>query len=325
MLLVFSCVLLHELGHALAARRYGIKTRDIVLLPIGGVARLERMPEKPQQEMVVAIAGPLVNVVIAGILFTLVGWHHSIIEAIERGGLPETLLLVNVVMIAFNLIPAFPMDGGRMLRAGLALAMPYPRATRIASTVGQGIAVLFGLVALFPKELTHGLIDQPPMTLMFIALFVFIAASEERKSVDKRTTLAGLPVRDAMVTDFRWLEVSDPLQRAIDFLMSGSQQDFPVLEQGVPIGILTRSDLVRGLKQHGAAAPVGSVIRRELEFAEAFEPLEAAIQRMRAQARSALPVLHHGGLVGLITLDTIGDLLTVRDALRRHQGGASVA
>ena len=315
LLLIFACVLLHELGHALAARRYGIKTRDIVLLPFGGVARLQRMPEKPQQEIVVALAGPAVNVVIASVLYVVMGGFRGPLTEFDfQGGMLPTLLAVNVMMVLFNMIPAFPMDGGRVLRAVLALGMPYARATSIASTVGQGIALLFGILGLFSNN----------VMLMFIALFVFLAASEERAVVQTRASLSGLAVEAAMVTDFRSLDLRDPLQRAVDFLMSGSQQDFPVLDGALPVGMLTRGDLVMALQRHGAGVPVGEVIRRDSDYAEAREPLETAIQRMRERSRSALPVLHHGGLVGLITLENVGDLLVVRDALRRYAGEKAV-
>ena len=311
LLLIFTCVLLHELGHALAARRYGIQTRDITLLPIGGIARLERMPDKPQQEIVVALAGPAVNVVIATALYLLSsGVDRPMAETAMRGGIVESLFLVNVVMVIFNMVPAFPMDGGRVLRALLALRVSYARATQIASLIGQGIALMFGLLGLFTNN----------VALMFIALFVFLAASEERAIVQTRASLTGLPVRAAMVTDFHALDVRDPLQRAVELLMAGSQQDFPVLDGGSLAGILTRSDLVQALQRHGSEAAVGDVIRPEKEYADASEPLQDALQRMRERARSALPVVQHGDLVGLITLENVGDLLVVRDALRRYAG-----
>ena len=257
-LLIFACVLLHELGHALAARRYGIKTRDIILLPIGGLARLQRMPDKPLQEIVVALAGPAVNLLIALALRAFVpGLDRPLLEMASGGGLVESLLVVNIAMLGFNLIPAFPMDGGRVLRAVLALWLPYVQATRIASTIGQAIALLFGLLGLFNNN----------VMLMFVALFVFLAAAEERALIQ--------------------------------------------------LGILNRADLVMALQQHGVDVPVGEVLRHDDEYADAAEPLEDAIQRMRERGRSALPVLHQGGLVGLITLENVGDLLVVRDALRR--------
>jgi len=312
LLLVFACVLLHELGHALAARRYGIVTRDIILLPIGGVARLMRMPERPQQEIVVAIAGPAVNVAIAVLLaLILVGLGHPLVLPTLGGGLLEALLLVNLWMVLFNLVPAFPMDGGRVLRALLALQLPYARATRIAAGIGQGIALLFGLFGLWQ--------NQPG--LMFIGLFVFLAAAEERALVQTRASLAGVPVGAAMLTDFYKLDARDPLRRAAEYLVAGSQQDFPVLDGEAPIGVLTRDDLIRGIQGRGAESPVGEALRRDGQYAEANEPLEETVARMRAHGRSALPVLRSGRLVGLITLENIGDVLLVRDALKRYAGG----
>lgn len=312
LLLIFACVLLHELGHALTARRFGIATKDIILLPIGGVARLERMPEKPQQEILVALAGPTVNVVIAALL---IGWFaltHTGGGLIDfDGSLLAALLSVNVIMVVFNMIPAFPMDGGRVLRASLALAMPYRRATRIAAGVGQGLALLAGAWGLFSGQ----------FMLMFIALFVFLAAGEERAVVETRDTLSGVPVRDAMVTDFRVLDASNPLSAAVELLMAGSQADFPVLERGAPAGVLTRNDLVAALQRGGSGQPVSSAMTRDDAFADATEPLESAVRRMRERGRSAMPVLEHGRLVGLLTLENVGDLLVVREAMRRFHGG----
>jgi Zn-dependent protease len=307
MVLIFTCVLLHELGHALTARRYGIRTRDIILLPIGGVARLERMPDRPLHELVVALAGPAVNVVIVSVLLAL-GVRPPTMGRLDQAGIPEILLVVNTVMVLFNLIPAFPMDGGRVLRALLAASMRYDRATRIASGVGQGIALLFGIAGLFTNHIM----------LVFVALFVFLAAAEERAMVETRTSLSGLPVRAGMVTELRVLDVHDPLQRAVDYLMAGAQQDFPVLDRGVPFGILTRSQLAVALQKLGAEAPVGQAVEPQKDFADPMEPLEGAMQRMRERGRTALPVLQDGALVGMITLENVGDLLVVRDALRRY-------
>ena len=309
-LLIFTCVLLHELGHALAARRYGIRTRDIILLPIGGVARLQRMPDRPLHEIVVAIAGPLVNVAIALLItVALAATGRSPLDALEQGGVLGSLLAINVVMVAFNLIPAFPMDGGRVLRALLALRLPYVRATRIASTIGQGIALLFGVVGFFYN----------PM-LMFVALFVFLAAGEEQALVRTRATLSGLPARAAMLSEFETLDVADPLQRAVDLLMAGSQQEFPVLDQGRPLGVLSRNDLLRGLQKAGAHSPVGQAIAHDGLVAEPGEPLEFVFQRMREHGRSALLVVSGGELVGLLTLENVSELLLVQDALKRHAG-----
>ena len=311
LILIFGCVLLHELGHALAARRYGIATRDIILLPIGGVARLTRMPENPRQEIVVAIAGPLVNVMIAGLIWLIAEAAGTpLVLGLEQDGLLSYLFAINVLMFSFNLIPAFPMDGGRVLRATLALRLPYVRATRIASTVGQAFALLFGVVGFFFN----------PM-LMFVALFVFLAASEEYALVESRSSMSGLPARAAMATDFETLAPDDLLQHAVEMLMAGSQQDFLVVLNGTPVGVLSRGDLLRGLQRHGPQGTVGEAMTSEVVPADAAEPLEQAFQRMRERGVAALPVLHAGRLEGMLTLDNVTELLWVRDALRRHSRG----
>jgi Zn-dependent protease/predicted transcriptional regulator len=307
LLLVFTCVVLHELGHALAARRYGIRTRDIVLLPIGGVARLERMPEKPAQEIVVALAGPAVNVVIAGVLWLVLGRFDTANMGLG-GGLVESIFTINIVMLLFNLIPAFPMDGGRVLRAVLALKLPYTQATRIAAIVGQAIALVFGVVGFFYN----------PM-LMFVALFVFLAASEEHALVRSRASLSGLPARAAMISEFEVLDAHDSLQAAVDRLMAGSQQDFPILESGAPVGLLTRAELLMGLQRSGPLTPIGEVIVRDHLMADAGEPLEEALKRMREHQRPALPVVSGGRLVGMLTLENVSELLLVQQALNRQQ------
>jgi Zn-dependent protease/predicted transcriptional regulator len=309
LLSVFGCVLLHELGHALAARRYGIRTRDIVLLPIGGVARLQRMPDRPSQEVVVALAGPAVNVVIAAVLALILVQFPAPNPLV--GEVLQALLQVNLLMLGFNLIPAFPMDGGRVLRALLAMRMSYVRATRIAAGIGQGIALLFAVVG-------FGVFHNP--MLIFVGLFVFLMAGEEQALVRARATMTGFPVRSAMITEFDTLDVAEPLQRAVDLLMSGSQQDFPVMENGAPIGILSRADLIAALKTLGAQAQVGEAIQRETQMADPGEPLEDVFQRMRERHRTALPVVSAGHLVGMVTTENVGELLLVQDALRRRAG-----
>jgi len=316
LLLVFACVLMHEFGHALAARRYGIQTREIILLPIGGVARLERMPEKPVQEMVVALAGPGVNVVLATALaIVLAARGMGGEQAFGRWnqGILEILFVANVLMFLFNLIPAFPMDGGRVLRALLALTMPYVRATRIASLVGQGFALIFALVGPF---IYHNYL------LVFVALFVFMAAAEERALVQTRASLSGLPVSAAMVTAFMSLETRHELQHAVDLMLAGEQQDFPVLEGGRYLGMLGRTGLIQALQKEGPQAPVGRVVRMDVEPVDASWPLERALQVMRAGRLSSIPVVMRGQLVGLLTLENVSELLMVQEARQRHAGVA---
>ena len=315
LLLVFACVLLHELAHALAAQRYGIHTREIVLLPIGGLARLERMPEKPSQEIVVALAGPGVNLVLAtAIAAWLAASGESPELALARAekGLPEFLLAANLTLLIFNLVPAFPMDGGRVLRAALALGMPYARATRIAANIGQGFALLFAAAGVFTRN----------PVLVFIALFVFMAAGEERAVVQTRASLSGLPVSAAMVTAFMSVETRHELQHAVDLMLAGDQQDFPVLEGGRYLGMLARASLIQGLREEGPTAPVGRVVRMDVEPIDASLPLERAVQVMRAGRHSAVPVTMRGQLVGLLTLENVSELLMVQEARQRHAGVA---
>ncbi len=315
LVLLFGCVLLHELGHALAARRYGIRTREIVLLPIGGVARLERMPEKPAQELVVAIAGPAVNVVLAtifgAVLFAMGTPTDQILARAEGEGTLEFLLFANLAMLAFNLVPAFPMDGGRVLRAVMAMFLPYTRATRYASLVGQGFALLFAAVGIF-------VLKSP--VLVFIALFVFVTAGEERSLVQTRSSLTGLPVSAAMVTAFVSLETRHELAYAVDLLLAGEQQDFPVLEDGQLLGMLSRADLLRGMRTEGPDSPVGRLVRLDVAPIEASMPLDAALQRMSATRQNALPVVARGRLVGMLTVENIRELLLVLEARQRHAG-----
>jgi CBS domain-containing protein len=226
------------------------------------------------------------------------------------------LIAVNVVMILFNLLPAFPMDGGRVLRGVLGFFMPFARATRIASVVGQGMALLFAAwgLGLFGNA-------SSPM-LLFIALFVFLAAGEERAVVETRMSLDGISVRDAMLTEFHVLTSGDSLQRAIELLIAGNQHDFPVVDDGEVIGVLTRADLARALQRQDTHRSVGEVVARDNTLAFADEPVEQAIRRMRDARRTAVPVVDGSRLVGLLTLENVGDLLLVQDALRRRKGVA---
>src|SRR5215204_1525984 len=207
-LALFLCVVLHEYGHALTARKYGIKTRDITLYPIGGVARLERMPDKPIEELWVALMGPAVNLVIAAGLFAYLYATNNLVSinglTIASGSFLERLMAVNISLVVFNLIPAFPMDGGRILRAILALRLEYVRATQIAASIGQGMALLFGFL---------GLIGSP--TLLFIAFFVWIGASQEANAAQVKNSVSGIPITRAMLTDFKTLSPRDNLSQVV--------------------------------------------------------------------------------------------------------------
>jgi Zn-dependent protease len=316
-LALFACVVLHEFGHALTAARYGIRTRDITLLPIGGLARLERMPDVPLQELWVALAGPAVNVVIAIVLFVWLrasgAWEAVEGIGVTTGAFAERVMVANVFLAGFNLLPAFPMDGGRALRAVLATRMEYTRATQWAARVGQGMAICFGFVGL----------QGNPM-LIFIALFVWIGAGQEASVVQMKSALAGIPLRRAMLTHFRTLTPASTLGDAVDLLLTGSQQDFPVVTNGRVEGMLTRSDLVRALPQSGRAALVADNMR-ECPVAQASEMLETVLGRLRGRDCHTIPVLEHGSLIGLVTMDNVGEFLMIHAAERNTSDGAAGA
>ena len=305
---LFGCVLLHEFGHALMARLYGIQTRDITLLPIGGLARLERMPDKPMQELWVALAGPAVNVVIAAVLAAWLSltnsWQPLSSLSTTAGGFAERLLAVNVFLVVFNLLPAFPMDGGRVLRSLLALRLDYARATRIAARIGQGMAALFGLAGLFGN----------PM-LLLIALFVWIGAGQEAAAVEMKSSFAGVPVREAMLTDFRGLSPQETVGDAARLLLAGSQQDFPVLEKGEVVGVLTHTRLLEALRDRGVNVPVGDVMEGDFQMASADEELDAALGRIEPGRATLLPVIWNRQLVGLLTAENVGEFYMIRRAL----------
>lgn len=312
-LLLFLCVVLHEFGHALAAKAFGINTPDITLLPIGGVARLERMPEEPKQELLIAVAGPAVNVVIALGLFVAGGsFINPFVNpaAPERVGLVSQLLIINVLLVAFNLLPAFPMDGGRVLRALLATRMSYARATQTAATVGQGFAFVFGFI---------GLIWNP--FLIFIALFVYIGASQEAALAQMKDVSRRFPVSSAMVREFRTLPEDATLEEAVDALLATSQHDFPVVDEtGNVAGVLTRHDLIAALRKNDPALRVGDVMRRNIPTVTTGTRFEEAFRIMQECNCPAVPVLDSmKRLVGLLTPENVTELMMIQSAMPRRR------
>jgi len=304
LLAVFACVVLHELGHALMAGRFGIRTRDITLLPIGGVARLEKMPEEPRQELLVALAGPAVNVVIAGILFLVLLAGSSgftgqlLISDLTGNSLPVNLMIVNVSLIVFNLIPAFPMDGGRVLRAVLAMFWSREKATRVAVSLGQGIAVLFVIAGLFYNPF-----------LILIGVFVFIGAQAELGMVEQGAAFKGVTVRQAMITDFISLPEHVNLKAVKEALLSGYVTDFLITGPDGICGVLTRDDLIRSMSKIEPDAPMTPVIRRDFITVTADEPLELAWTRMRERNLPLAPVVENGRVLGVLSQENIAELV----------------
>ncbi len=318
-LLLFLCVVLHEFGHALAAKAYGINTPDITLLPIGGVARLERIPEEPKQELVIAIAGPLVNVIIAACLYVVIGARGHVAPeiAVQKGDMLAGLFQINVWLLLFNLLPAFPMDGGRVLRALLATRLTYARATQVAATVGQAFAFAFGIVGLFGIP---GLFHANPF-LIFIAFFVYLGASQEAALAQMRDVSRRFPVSSAMVREFRTLPATATLQEAVDALLATSQHDFPVLDEtGNVAGILTRHDLIAALHKGDTEIHVADVMRRDIPTVTTGTRFEEAFRIMQECNCPAVPVLDGmKRLVGLLTPENVSELMMVQSALPRRR------
>jgi len=306
-LAVFATVVLHELSHALTARRFGIRTRDILLLPIGGVSSLERMPEKPGQELLVALAGPATNLVIALVLLGIVRVTGGPLgpESLQvvGGQFLTKLMWINVSLAAFNLLPAFPMDGGRVLRAALGLRMSHARATEVAARLGQAMALLLGMLGLFFNPL-----------LVLIALFVWMGGRQESSLVQLRAAIAGLPIRSAMITDFRAIGRREPLSRAVELTLAGFQHDFPVVENHRAVGVLTRADLVRGLSKAGNGAPVEDWMHRDFGTAKPGEMLEAALSRFGEHEPSTIVVAGDDEVLGIITPENISELVLFETA-----------
>jgi Zn-dependent protease/CBS domain-containing protein len=317
-LALFGSVLLHELGHAVAARRVGVPTRDITLLPIGGVARLEYIPDNPKQELGIALAGPAVTVLIALILsasLRLSGLPVIVDEdPITHGTVGvfvAELMWLNVALLVFNMLPAFPMDGGRVLRALLALRMEYARATEIAARVGRGFALLFGVV---------GLLYNP--FLVLIALFVWVSAAAEAAELQQRSALSGVPVNRLMIRDVRTLAPSDTLNDALRHVLTGFQHDFPVVDGDKVVGVLTRAALLGGLAKSGAESPVAGAMETSFRTANPDEPVSEALARLRECRCRTLPAVSDGKLCGLLTTDNIAEFVMFDAALHSSAGDA---
>jgi len=307
-LALFLCVVLHEFGHALTAKRYGIRTRDIILLPIGGVARLERMPENPRHELWVALAGPAVNIIIAFILFLWLQVSQTFVPfqnlTLTTGSFAERLLSANLFLALFNMLPAFPMDGGRVLRALLAIRLDYSRATQYAANIGQAMAFLFGILGFFANPF-----------LLFIGIFIWLGAAQEANMVQMKSAMSDIFVKDAMVTDFVTINPSDPLKRAIELTLTTSQKDFPVVEDGQVKGILVQPLLFNVLQRRDQEISVYEVMVREFASVDFLDKLEKAFTTLQSCNCQTLPVLKNGQLIGLLTTENVGEFVKIQNAL----------
>jgi Zn-dependent protease/predicted transcriptional regulator len=313
MVLLFACVVLHELGHSLVAQKFGLTVREIVLLPIGGVARLEKNPEKPLHELLISVAGPLVNVAIAVLLFFAGGLAVSM-GALEGqklfqtpGGPPSLatlwgwLFAANVALAAFNMIPAFPMDGGRVLRAALAMKIGFSRATRIATGVGQAIAFAFGFLGVLSGNLF----------LVVIALFVFMGAGQERAEEQARTVLTTLRVGDAYNKHALTLAPGDHVSKVVDYILTSYQPDFAVLQGRSFLGVVTRDELLKTLATETADLYVAGVMRREVLAVEASQGLDEVRRLMGEKGERIVAVKQGDDFLGLVSVEDIAEALVV--------------
>jgi Zn-dependent protease/predicted transcriptional regulator len=305
---LFVCVVLHEFGHALVAKRYKYQTQSITLLPIGGIAQLAQLPEKPVQELWVALAGPAVNIVIAGIIYGILYLTGNIPEHFDMNQFGKTdflysLVIANLTLAVFNLIPAFPMDGGRVLRALLALKAERGKATRIAATVGQVLAVVFVLIGFYSN-----------IWLVLIGVFIFMGAGAEAAYERTRSAMAGLKVKDAMMTRFTILAPGDQVDKAVKLLLEGQDKEFLVGNGDRIEGVLSRTDIISGLSEFGGEAPVSSVMHKDYLKLKPDMALKDAFNSFATANTDMCPVYENDHLVGLLDKESINELLMIKES-----------
>jgi Zn-dependent protease len=303
--LLFLCVTLHEFGHILMAKRFGIETREVTLLPIGGVASLQRMPDTPGRELLVAFAGPAVNFVIAFVLMAALGSYNAAgfaKLADPAVSMVSRLAAANLVLAVFNLIPAFPMDGGRVLHALLAMRMSEARATEIAASIGQACAFGLGFLGLFGNPL-----------LLFVAIFVYVAATEEAGLSRLKEALKGLAAADLMETRIAALPLAASLKEAVDLALTTEQSHFPLVDAfGKPAALVTRSALLTAVQAHDPGEPAESVARAPADTIPATASAQVAFERLQTAESSALCVVDAAGaLVGLLPRAALGEAMLI--------------
>ena len=313
-LTIFGCVILHELGHSLAAKRYGILTRGITLLPIGGVASLTKIPEEPQKELFVAIAGPLINLSIALILLFILllgGFDFSLLfsfQYLNRAAFLPALLIVNLMLFIFNLVPAFPMDGGRLLRAGLGFRFSRLQATRVAARIGQLFAIFFAIWGLFNNPF-----------LILIAVFVFIGAQAELQDVQSKSMLEGKKINDLLMRNFTPLNPGMPLKQVVDILLNGQEEEFIILDDTKVVGILTKNLIIKGLSDHGQDVEADKIMETDFPTFTTDDTVKDVYEKLQLSGTKIAPVLENDVLTGVIDIKNIHEYLLVFEALNTRK------
>ncbi|MCT2398325.1 site-2 protease family protein [Novosphingobium mangrovi (ex Huang et al. 2023)] len=317
--LLFLCVVLHEFGHIFAARRFGVRTPEVVLLPIGGVSRMERIPEEPQAEFVIAIAGPAVTLVIALVLILALGGlpaPEAVAQDFTLHGLIVQLAFANLVLFVFNLIPAFPLDGGRVLRAGLAATLGHTRGTRVAAQIGQAAAFLLGLAGLFGGN----------MILVLVAVFIYLAAGSENGIAQLHGITSGKPASASMISSFVSLQANDPVREAANALIHTEQREFPVVDdQGRLEGLLTRDGIVQALVTKGPESPIADVMRRDIAAVSRWTLMDDIVSLLTEGAPAVGVVDDHGRCLGYITWENLMEELMISRALDQRRARTSAA
>lgn len=302
---LFVSVLFHELGHVVVARLFGISTSSITLYPIGGVSKLEKQPT-PKQEVFISLAGPLVNLIIGGAIFAYLAAHNWVLNAeqmanLSEGNLLQRIAVGNLILAGFNLIPAFPMDGGRALRGMLAVWTSPEDATHAAAVAGQWFAFAIAFYALFTTQ----------FLLIVIAFFLYLGATQEDAVAVGRKLLHGVPVRAAMVTDFHTLSHGNSLQDAADLLLSTSQHDFPVVVGNQVIGVLDKSSLLQTMATEGPNTYVAGAMDRNFMTLDPNMDLADVIPLL-GKIRSCALVMEGERLLGVLTRENLSEFLALR-------------
>jgi len=310
---IFVCIVLHELGHALTAKRFNFKTRNIMLLPIGGLANMEGLPEKPGQEFLVAIMGPAVNFVISLVLFGFLALTGNFPD--EEMGATITgqnflfqLFAVNIFLALFNLIPAFPMDGGRVLRALLSIKIERAKATRIAALVGQAIAVVFVVL---------GFMFNP--FLAFIGLFVFLGAQAEANLETTKALLSHIKVKDVLMRHFSTLKINEPLSNAVAILLDGQDESFIVKDDGQIKGTLSKKEIIDGLSKFGKEVSVDKVMQTNVVKLHMEDNVNEIMLKFSDGTQTLMPVIEGDEIVGVINLQNINEFVQIQSAISKSE------
>lgn len=308
-LAVFVTIILHELGHALAAKKFNIATKDITLLPIGGIARLEKIPEKPFEELIVASAGPLVNITLAfitGLFITFPETTEQMMNELSKGVNADNFFLnfflINFWLAFFNLIPAFPMDGGRILRALLAFKLQRHVATRISARIGQFLAMLFIILGFFTSPF-----------LIFIGIFVIIGAQVEADYTESKFMLKGFKIKDVVMKNYQTIDLNETIKTAVGLLLDSQNKNFLILENGIPVGTLNRDQIIKGLSTAGEQELIHHVMDRNLTYLDSDFSLESVFELLELNKSRLMLVMANNELAGTLDIENLMEFLLIHE------------